>query len=180
MVQILVPLIIAGATAAIGAFFQNRQANTAEQTKRTDLEIAQAEILFNEISPMMDTRLFAMRRVYWILTSEDKDDEEVQTRWAAYQKILLDWNNNLNKHESLVEGYYGPAMYEEFNSQIQGNFRALHALIQGFHTQKEQPSDSACNEFSHVANELNEAIRQFNLKMIQAKQNWNVGVLRND
>ena len=179
MPQVLVPILIAAATAAIGAFFQNRQANTDEQVKRTDLELAQAQALFDVLSPQMDARIFAMQRVYWAITDKHQGIDNIKTRWDTYQQTLLTWNGDLNKNASLLEGYYGKAMYAEFNDQIQAKFRVLHTQLKGFYHQNDvMPSEAAQKEFVQTIDELHETIRLFNLKMIHAKQNWNVGALR--
>ena len=100
----------------LGFFFQNRswehqhKIQQAEQERQHQLQLAeeareQALQVFDEISRLMDKRLYRLRLVYWSLQAEDRQPEHTRlatTRFKDYRKVLYEWNDNINRNLALL------------------------------------------------------------------------------
>ena len=180
MIQILGTILIGASGTAIGAFFQNRAKKNLVIQKTEERELTQAQKLFDALSLQMDTRLYAMRRVYWAIKFDSIDEKEVQVRWDRYQDILIAWNNALNQNLSMIQRYFGPEMYKEYQTKIQKGFSESHSLLRNYYSEVDQRNGFDHGKFKQVVDPLNETFRLFNLKMVDAIQNSNIGILRND
>src|SRR6185503_2164958 len=101
---------------ALGYYFQRR----TWDANRRESERSAAAAVFDDISRVMDERLYRMRLLYWGLRAGD--EERVSAAMADYRATLVKWNDNLNRNLALVQRYFGQevwaflsgVMYEEF------------------------------------------------------------------
>jgi hypothetical protein len=152
--------------------------------QRTDAEIQRAGVdrrlereaatsVFEELSRMMDKRLYRMRRVQ---EASPGSNPESARRWQAYQESLFEWNENLNRNLALTQRYFGDRARYILESDIQGGFRHLGALLEG----RGFP-DSAVNRSQYrqnVADSVNNLIYRFDVALISAIQRGEVGQFR--
>jgi hypothetical protein len=101
----LILLIIGFAlTTLVGGFLADRY---RRESARTEFEIAamQSDIsrsvqVFENISQLMDKRLFRMRRLHDVFNGNIDSDQYPQ-RLADYRNVLIEWNDNVNRYRAL-------------------------------------------------------------------------------
>jgi Putative peptidoglycan binding domain len=120
---------------ALGSWFQQRAWNHQHQVQLRDEERREAIKVFEELSRLLDRRLYRMRRLWWGARDHARGTSDVdvlkpaQTELAA---IIIEWNDNLNRALALVEIYFGEAAKFELRDGLQERFRAIQAALEHF------------------------------------------------
>jgi hypothetical protein len=100
----------------LGFLLQNRswehqhKVLASEQERQRRLQIAEQERkeavqIFDEISRLMDKRLYRLRLVYWSLKEESdpgKRSPAAEERWKEYRQVLYEWNDSVNRNPSVA------------------------------------------------------------------------------
>jgi hypothetical protein len=120
-------LLVAGfvltsvAGGALGYWFQHRawahqheiQLRDEEhqhEVQRREEEHQRALKTFEEVSQLLDRRLYRMRLLYWAareVAAGTGDQERLASARADYRAVLTEWNDNLNRNLALIETYFG-------------------------------------------------------------------------
>jgi hypothetical protein len=175
-----ITVVVGGGLTAWSQRFQENQRIEAE--KRADSvrimeqRREQATSLFDELSPLMDTRLYKWRQLAWALEDRIAEDS-LRKRYSDYQEVFYQWNYNLNKNRALVCRFFGPDLGEIFERQITPDFIELHqALYEIYKMPRSErpfiPSDS----LNSIADSLNEVIYSFNNSMAELIRSGQVGL----
>ena len=171
------------AGACLAFYFQRLQDNQRiEADKRQeDVKIMeqrrdQATILFNELSPLIDTRLYDWRRLAWGIEDAIPEDS-LKIRYSEYMGIFYNWNHNLNKNRALVCRFFGPELGEQFEGFIMPGFYDLHSTIINIYRLPRSlrlriPSDS----LNSLADSLNSVVYEFNNSMAELIRSGRVGL----
>jgi hypothetical protein len=108
-----ITVILATFLAALLAYvFQNRswnhqhQVQAAEQQYQLQMQLMEQEreravLIFDEISRLMDKRLYRLRLVYWRLKSGHDGTgwpAETAERFEEYRQVLYEWNDSINRN----------------------------------------------------------------------------------
>lgn len=99
----------------LGYYFQNRSWQQQHQVRLLESERLAAEEVFSEVSRLMDTRMYKMRKVFWGIQGE-MGKAEMEIRWSDYREILDEWNINLNTNLALLHRYFGRGAREIFEN----------------------------------------------------------------
>lgn len=169
-------------TTLVGGYLTNSWQKKSEEIQRRSehkrAEQAAATKVFEEVSKLMDKRLYRMRRIHLGLYSDKVSKKSMDRRWDAYREVLFDWNENLNRNFALVQRYFGNGARDTLELEIQPRFIRLGELLEG----KNYPNNVK-DKYRHrqeLADELNVIIYQLDIKMIYAIQSENVGNFRRD
>ena len=167
-------------TTLVGGYLSYAWQNRADEYERVAedrrLELVAATHLFDELSRLMDRRLFRMRRLHTGLADRNRDPKTLEPRWEAYQEALFDWNENLNRNLALTQRYFGTAARDVLEREINEGFRKLGALLEGNGYPEEITSQYDYRQRS--ADQLNSIIYDFDLRLIEAIQSGAVGKFR--
>ncbi len=133
MAQQLLLLVVGFALTSVlggvlGYMLQRRAWAHQHDVQRRDEERQQALKTFEEVSLLLDRRLYRMRRLYWAVRDRAAgaaDEQELASARAGYREVLADWNDNLNRTLALVETYFGRQIREILADQIYEGFAAL-------------------------------------------------------
>jgi hypothetical protein len=167
--EITLLLIGAGLTSLGGATGYYFQAQSWENQRRSELrEVRRGEArgVFEEVSRLMDRRLYRMRRILWGMGS-GQPRNEMQTRWASYREALFDWNDNLNRNLALIQWYFGNDMRERFERQISGGLRELGMRLEALGGDQ-APDPQFLADVQRTADAVNSRIYIFDVDMISA------------
>jgi hypothetical protein len=164
----------------LGFFFQNRswehqhKIQQAEQERQRQLQLAeqargQALAVFDEISRLMDKRLYRLRLVCWSLQGDDGQSEHsrlARSRFKDYQQVLYEWNDSINRNLALLQHYFEPRIRQRLDNQVGGTFVELGRVIEewwrtGVRPQSQEAIDARLRT-------LGSLVYQFNLDMIRA------------
>jgi hypothetical protein len=94
---------------ALGFVFQRLTWAHQHEVQRREEEYRLAVKIFEEVSSLLDRRLYRMRRVYWAAgrRHEGASGDQLSTALDDYRDVLLVWNDNLNRVQALVDTYFG-------------------------------------------------------------------------
>jgi len=136
----------------------------------------QATVLFNEISPLIDTRLYTWRRVAWGLQDRIAEDS-LRSRYNEYIQVFYTWNHNLNKNRALICRFFGPELGSKFEDYIVPEFIELHkSIIFLYRLPRSLRPIIYTDSLNSLADPLNDDIYEFNNAMAELIRSGNVGL----
>jgi hypothetical protein len=180
-VEKLILLVIGFAlTTLVGGFLADR---FRRESAKTELEIAamQSDIgrsvqVFENISQLMDKRLFRMRRLHDVFNGNVGSDAFPQ-RLADYRSVLIEWNDNLNRYRALYAFAFTPAASRQSPpvtvtdscatsfEAIAGSFTALHIELQKLIDKK---GDGSAQKTQGLLDDLNVCIYILDERMLSS------------
>lgn len=98
--------------------WQTRSAEIQRVAEQKRNEIQAATAVFEDISRLMDKRLYRMRRIS-MGVGNDVDADIMSRRWDAYRESLFEWNENLNRYLALTQMYFGQEARDTLERDIQ-------------------------------------------------------------
>jgi phosphoglycerate-specific signal transduction histidine kinase len=152
--------------------WQTRSAEIQRVAEQKRNEIQAATAVFEDISRLMDKRLYRMRRIS-MGVGNDVDADIMSRRWDAYRESLFEWNENLNRYLALTQMYFGQEARNTLERDIQTRFIAFGRLLENSRAKKS--SDNTYAKRLQVADDLNNYIYEFDLKLIDRIQHGDVG-----
>lgn len=116
----------------LGTYLQNRSWSHQYAIQAAAEEREKATEIFEEISRLLDRRLYRMRRLYWALEAnrERPPSEQAQKRMEEYVGILYEWNDSINRNLALIQRYFGTHRREVFDEKIGARLRDLGQKIE--------------------------------------------------
>lgn len=164
----------------LGTFFQRRTWDHQHRVTFEEQERERAVKVFEEISRLLDKRLYRMRLAYWALEREQggNPSEFAKEQWQRYRDVLLEWNDGINRNLALLQQYFGTDVRDRFDYIIGDEIVKIGAellsLWRGeFSLSEIRPVGRLEHQLQHVAG----LIYQFNLTMVRALQSGKVGWL---
>jgi Tfp pilus assembly protein PilN len=105
---------------ALGVLFQRRTWEHQHQVQAADLKRQQASQVFDEISRLLDRRLYRLRLLNWRLQAkaEGKPHTDLDSKMQDYRDALREWNENVNRNLALLQRYFGVGMRDQFDNEI--------------------------------------------------------------
>jgi len=172
--------IIGGLITFSSQSFQERQKieadRRADYIKIMEQRREQATILFNELSVLIDTRLYNWRRLSWAL-EDDIYRDSINKRYYEYQDIFLKWNHSLNKNRALVCRFFGANLGDLFDRQIMPMFRELHdTIIKVYRMPRTLRQGLGPIRLNYLADSLNNIVAKFNDSMAELIRSGKVGL----
>ncbi|MGI9609608.1 MAG: hypothetical protein ACR2NL_04870, partial [Acidimicrobiia bacterium] len=130
--------------ATLGHYFQQRTWRQQSANQRATRDLAAATMVFEEVSVLLDRRLYRMRRVNWLarslaLAPETGSTVEVNHALRAYRSILEEWNDNLNRLLALVQTYFGQPVRERLQRELHESFAAVGEELDQFAREVDVP-----------------------------------------
>ena len=162
----------------LGYYFQNRAWRHQFRIRLLEANLAEANKLFDELSRLMDKRLYRMRQVHWKLKNPAAE-EALEKAMNSYREVLYEWNDALNRNLSLTETYFGAEIKRGLKGSIYEEFSRIGNLLEsgylkfrdnkGFY-EWEQPAEDLTR--------LGHRIYGLNIKMIRSIQKRQEGLSR--
>jgi lysozyme family protein len=159
--------------------FQTRTWNHQHEVEQRDEERQQALKTFEEVSARLDKRLYRMRRLHSAARKkarETADEADLDAAIAAYDDILLEYNDNLNRSLALVETYFGSAArqdLEDIDERFTALGRRLDAMVAIVSASNER---IAVPRLDRTLGELSGRIYQLNLRMLSVLEKKRLGL----
>lgn len=182
----IVPIFIAGATTAIGWFFQNKSAKIATQQRIHESELKRAQEILREVSTSMDRLHFhmrhsamhiAVRKAFDDKTSEEEDNEN----WDEFEKAMLNWMTNKTRLAAEVRQYFGDKNYQRMKVIQDSMEKAKSFLTSTYYKRKRsvvRDGKEDSGKYYQLIEPIEDALVVLSEKMIIEVQNENVGRLR--
>jgi hypothetical protein len=163
---------------AVGYFFQKRAWKHQHDVSLRDSEKAAATKVFEELSVLMDKRLYRMRQLDWRLhpTHLPFDRQRADEAMTDYRQVLYEWNDSLNRNLALVQRYFGKPAKKELEDKIYARFTHVGALLEEEYVKSGEASFKESSRASELL-EISDRIYDFNLARIGEIQLAEVGLL---
>jgi peptidoglycan hydrolase-like protein with peptidoglycan-binding domain len=158
--------------------FQTRTWNHQHEVEQRDEERQQALKTFEEVSARLDKRLYRMRRLHSAARKKARavDEADIDPAIAAYDDILLEYNDNLNRSLALVETYFGSGVrqdLEDIDERFTMLGRRLDAMVAIVSTSNERIE---VPRLDRALGELSGRIYQLNLRMLGLLEKKRLGL----
>jgi hypothetical protein len=122
----LVPLLVGFVlTTVVGGFlgviFQRRLWSHQHDVQVRDLRHDSAMKIFEEVSRLLDRRLYRHKRLYWAFLELKRDGHlpnDAPERMDDYAQVVRDWNDGVNRNLALVEHFFGRDMRDELDNKV--------------------------------------------------------------
>ena len=162
-------------------FFQNRSWKYQNTEKLAESERSTATVVYEDISKLLDKRLYRMRQLHWKLDDLNLEPEVLEKYMNDYRDILYEWNDRMNRNLALTQAYFGDEIRTVLEHTIFEEFKRIGVLLEQSYLQKQKNSNIVNSEqISKDLAKLSNTIYLINLRMIELIQNGKVGVFKPD
>jgi len=153
-------------------FFQRRSWDHQYRVQLDERERDRAISVFEEVSRLLDKRLYRMRLLFWSLTDEPPveplpDTPTVEDRMASYRDVLVEWNDGINRLLALTQHSYGPAMRARLDNDLGAEFVYVGRHLQDLRKTSEV-DEGVRDVIGARLRALGGLVYQFNLDMLRA------------
>jgi hypothetical protein len=165
----------------LGYWLQNRSWKHQHDAQLLQSERSTATSLFENISQLMDKRLYRMRLLAWSLEAETEDADAIEQHMQNYRQLLYDWNDTLIRNLAITQAYFGSQIREQIESVIYEDFSRIGRLLE-----KRYQAYQLAEPVSEVKStelelrELGDQIYRVNFQMIRLIQKGQVGIFNHD
>jgi hypothetical protein len=179
LVGFLLTTVVGG---LLGYFFQLRSWRHQYEVQFRAQERERANRAFEEISRLLDKRLYRLRQLYWGLSgpTEGRREEDQARRMDEYRAVLYEWNDNINRNLALVQQYFGASMRDRLDYEVGAAFVQLGRQVESLW--KEYPASRSMShpQLDRRIKELNGMIYGFNIRMLRLIQSGSIGAFNPD
>jgi murein L,D-transpeptidase YcbB/YkuD len=119
----------------LGYYLQQRAWRQQTTNQRSERDLEAATKTFEEVSVLLDRRLYRMRRVYWLarrLAPAPGDTRNLSSALLEYRSVVENWNDNLNRLLALIQTYFGRPMRERLQSELYDTYAAVGEELDQF------------------------------------------------
>jgi hypothetical protein len=170
----------------LGTFLQRQSWSHQFRAQSEAQDLERATQVFEEVSRLLDRRLYRMRRLYWAMGAEPSSPTRAQAsdRMEEYVTVVYEWNDGINRILALLERYFGPPARDRFDNDIGGQVRrlgeSLEAIWRSLGIGRPGPVEQNTPDLKSVNlnpafNRLADAIYEYNVELIRAIQDREVG-----
>jgi hypothetical protein len=150
-----------GCGAFLAYFFQRLQAKSQWLRSRGEKELEEAQAAFEEVSRLLDRRLYRARRLLWKLHDQPEVRDE---RLADYSKVVIKWNENINRILALLAIHFTDGVRDALDYSIGKQFRTIGQSLED-DVKGESQVDS--ERLEQDLNKLADDIYAFNLTLLE-------------
>lgn len=146
--------------------FQRANWRHQYRVQREDLRRDQALKTFEEVSKLLDQRLYRMRQLYWAAKAKARrrgDAERFDEALAGYRAVLQDWNDNLNRIRALVHTYFGEQARELLENRLHGEYVAIGEELDEFVREVSASNDVPVRPIGARLTGLSHRVYRFNV-----------------
>jgi hypothetical protein len=168
----------------LGFLLQRRSWTHQHNVQLAEQERERAVRIFEEVSRLLDRRLYRLRLLHWSLQGTGTDNASIElldSRMDAYRQVLFDWNDSINRNLALIQQYFGTSMRSRLDSEIGLSLvelgRRVESHWKGRTSPSSAPDSSEIDRTSRRIDQLSANIYSYNLSMIRAIQSAQVGWL---
>ncbi|MCP4004553.1 MAG: hypothetical protein GY725_10190 [bacterium] len=163
----------------IASVYQYRAWEFRNQASRLAADRSVATSIFEEISSLMDKRLFRMRRYLWRLKREEFDAQRIENRRDLYQEVLVQRNESLNRNLAMVQQYFGDTIRIEYEEFINKEFVMLAERLDLVYKARKEGRQVPAEELEELEGrigKLSGVVYKLNLRMLENIQKGQIGL----
>lgn len=145
----------------LGFVFQRRHARYQWLRTRWEKELTEAQTVFEEVSRLLDRRLYRTRQLLWSLRRKPEIRDE---RLSDYRTVVTEWNDNINRILALLAIHFSDELRNSIDNEIGAEFVAVgRSLEQAIRSESEVDAD----KLEQRLNQLAGRIYNFNLRLLK-------------
>ncbi len=163
-----------GCGGLIGGYLQYVSWKNQWKTARIEISIAESTRVFENISSLLDRRIYRMNQFLWSFDERHTADVR-EARRQEYRAILFDWNDNLNRNLASIEIQFGEEARRRFEHDVGGDFieigrqiEAIYYSISNTHQSRQIDTEDLEQELRRLSIEVYH-YNLYLLEMIQSK-----------
>jgi hypothetical protein len=161
----------------LGYYFQNRAWRHQFRLRLLEADLASSTKVFEELSRLMDKRLYRMRQVHWKLKQSASDDI-LKEHMRAYREVLYEWNDALNRNLALAEICFGSNIKGALENSIYEEFSRIGGVLESGYKKFQEAKERY--HWEQIANDLTRLgyrIYGLNIRMICSIQQRQQGLI---
>jgi hypothetical protein len=163
----------------LGFLFQRRAWSHQHAVQVHEQERERAVAIFEEVSRLMDRRLYRLRLLFWSLPKRGpggSEHELATRRLEDYRQVLFDWNDNINRNLALLQQYFGSSFRYSLDHAVGGRFVTLGGEVERlWRKEKSTEEESSYPPLESAIVELSHMIYFYNIELIKAIQSDSFG-----
>jgi hypothetical protein len=145
----------------LGFVFQRRHARYQWLRARWEKELGEAQAVFEEVSRLLDRRLYRTRQLLW---SFDREAEARDGRLADYRTVVTEWNDNINRILALLAIHFTDELRNGIDSEIGAKFVAIgRSLEQAIRSESKVDTDKLEQRLNQLAGQ----VYNYNLRLLK-------------
>lgn len=169
-------ILTAGVGNWITSEFQKRQFDYEHRTQIREAETVAATKNFEEVSKLMDERIYRMEKLNWEL-EDNTDVKKIDIQMDAYRESLYNWNDNRNRNMALLDRYFGEKEAKYFDEDIHSAIKDAGRLLENYYYMPRwQRKKEMGWEIDGRMGDLENKSRQLNIDMLKLIQKQEVGI----
>lgn len=149
----------------LGAFLQNRLWRHQWLVQRRSKRQEEARAVFEEVSRLMDKRLFRLSQ--WLIWMSRRDEERTEYALSQYREMMREWNDSINRTISLIHFYFDRDLREGFDSGVGKKFVELGANVEELYRNRSTPDTAAIQSVSNSIEKLRAEVYEYNLSLLR-------------
>jgi murein L,D-transpeptidase YcbB/YkuD len=170
---------------ALGFYFQQRAWGQQSAVQRNERDLEAATKTFEEVSVLLDRRLYRMRRVFWTarrLAPAPADTTELDVAQDAYRVVLEDWNDNLNRLLASVQTHFGRPLRERLQAELYDTYAAIGEELEQFMREARRTDRGSVRvrPVGRRLTDLGHRVFTYNLLLLAALEHERVGRNRDE
>lgn len=179
--------------AALGSYFQNRSWEYQERARAMSSEREAATKTFEDISKLMDRRIYRMRQLNWKARDHGEGTRVASAEaLKSYAQVLFEWNDVFNRNRALVLRYFGTETADGHFIRIHQAYKEAGSCLERFYKGRAGVDDSPggrpqpCpdnadyDSIDAMLEGLETQIYEFNVEMVRQIQEGKVGAFHPD
>lgn len=163
----------------LGVLFQRRTWNHQHRVQSAERERDRAVAIFEEVSRLLDKRLYRARLLHWRLREDrdEDDDERLASAMAGYREVLTEWNDGINRNLALLQQYFGERIRADFDNNLGARFVQVGKSLERRWAHRDDLGgrDDERLQIGSKLDEVANVVYYFNLKLIRSIQAGEVG-----
>ena len=130
---------------ALAYLFQQRAWRHQYETERRHQQHQLTLKTFEEVSALLDQRLYRMRLIFWAakrLARRPGHSTSLDPALTDYRATLRIWNDNLNRNLALIDIYFGEAARRRLEDVIFAEYAAIGEELDEFVREVSTPDET--------------------------------------
>lgn len=172
-------LLTSVAGGALASGFQRRAWRHQYDVQRADHLREQAMKTFEEVSSLLDQRLYRMRLLCWATARKARDASAlpVEPALADYRAILRVWNDNLNRILAVIDTYFGEALRLRLETVLYAEYFAAGEELDEFVREVAAANGERVRvrPVNARLNELSREVYAFNVLLLRSLRDGRLG-----
>jgi len=148
----------------LGSFLQTRLWRYQWEVQTNSKLIDSARSVFEEVSRLMDRRLFRLSQLH--LWTMRKDEYRMSIAITDYREVMREWNDSINRNLSLLQFYFGTNIRTMFDFGVGKKFVDVGALAERLYRSAPDVDEELGAKVESGIAELRAEVYNYNLSLL--------------